>query len=687
MAGGIMKVRRCLAALGAAWGVSLCGQLSCSDATGSLDDGGVDASADASSQDAMTGKTHDAGRRDARDSGVLPDASHDAVPDATRDAPHDVNLETSRDGSVDATCDVSLDATRDASRDVPGDVTRDAPGDATLDTNHDGSRDAPRDVLRDASRDASRDTLHDAPLDTLRDAAADAPFDAGPPSLVALSVSEPSSTDASPPNALIPQFSPSIYDYYVRCTAGTNALTVSMTASAGAMSRLVQPIVSPSAPQQTLSVSVTEGEAVVAEAMDGTAVTEYWVRCLPHDFPHLLWKPHADAGTPSAGYYLLGTAQPTTGCYSMVLDTNGVPVWYVPSPTSSMGWCVYDVDNVVSGAVSFYSTSDTPEDFEIHQLSPLVTTMLAADGLDVARHELLLLANGDYLVLSTPQQIVDLTGMQFPLPDGGVETLSGRQRITACNLLELAPDGSAVWKWAATDHIDPVKESVDPILTAGTTKLVFDPFHCNSIDVDPTNGNLLVSARQMDSVFYIEKSTGRVLWKMGGAAYNKDGATYVSVADPFVLQHDARFQPDWSPVCNGGTGHISVFDDESQGTRPARAVVYDVVVGTGDGGVVDAGECCDAGPTDGGAAGTATVTWQYGAATSSASMGSFRTLPDGSRVIGWGAMPSAAMTELDPQGNDVLDFRFTDGNTSYRAIKVPLSAFDLGVLRSAAGAQ
>jgi hypothetical protein len=451
------------------------------------------------------------------------------------------------------------------------------------------------------------------------------------------------------------------------------------------MSLLLQPIASPSASQQTLSVSVTENQAVVAVATRDTAVTEYWVRCLPHDFPALQWTPHAAAGTPAPGYYLLGTAQPTSGCYAMVLDDDGVPVWYLPSQTASDGWCVFDVDSVVSGAVSFYASSDVPEDFEIHELSPLATTTIASDGLMVGRHELRLLANGDYLVTSCPKETVDLTGLQLPAADGGVETLSGPQTIMTCNLLELAPDGSAVWQWKGTDHLDAVKESVAPTLIQDGSGMVVDPFHCNSIDVDQTNGNLLVSSRRMDSVFYVEKSTGTILWKMGGTAYNKDRARYVSVADPFVLQHDARLQPDWSPRCNGGTGHISVFDDETGEARPARAVVYGVVVGSADGGVSDGGECGDGGLLEGGIAGTATVAWQYATTSPSLSMGSFRILPDGSRVIGWGLIQGEGFTELDPEGDDVLDLDFSDGNTSYRAIKVPLGAFDLGVLRSTAG--
>jgi hypothetical protein len=253
----------------------------------------------------------------------------------------------------------------------------------------------------------------------------------------------------------------------------------------------------------------------------------------------------------------------------------------------------------------------------------------------------------------------------------------------ACNLVEFAPDGTVVWTWNATDHFDVLADSLAPqFLPYGpNASLVVDPIHCNSIDVDPANGNLLVSARQLNSIFYIERSTGKVLWKMGGAHASKDGATYVAVADPFVQQHDARFQPDWSPSCNGGTGHISLFDDQSYEVPPARAIVYDVAVGAGD-----AGSTTDSGCSDGGAtAGTATVAWQFAGTGPSLAMGSFRILPDGSRIIGWGDIPGAGFTEVDIHGDDLADLTFPDGNTTYRALKVPLGAFDLAALRSSAG--
>jgi hypothetical protein len=66
-------------------------------------------------------------------------------------------------------------------------------------------------------------------------------------------------------------------------------------------------------------------------------------------------------------------------------------------------------------------------------------------------------------------------------------------------------------------------------------------------------------------------------------------------------------------------------------------------------------------------------------------MGSFRISPDGSRVIGWG-INANCFTEVDEKDHDLLDFAFHEVDT-YRAIKVPLTQFDLEVLRKTAGTQ
>jgi hypothetical protein len=518
-------------------------------------------------------------------------------------------------------------------------------------------------------------------------------MDSEVPYLSALTVS---GTGSSSTIALVPPFSASINDYYVRCAAGVNALSVAMTASPGAETQLVQPTKSGLLPTQTLPVSVDEGGAIVATANKGTTEVEYWVRCLPSDFPTIRMEKHPEAGAPPPpGYYLVGNKRYLkVGAYLMVIDSNGVPVWFlrdpVPPPNSLL-----DVENIIPGAISFLP-NEPGYPFEIHFLSPESNRYVGMPLASLDNHELRYLStNGHYLVFDHPVTTgVDLTGLAIKFKDGGVEPLGPNSNIQNCVVVELDSTGAnVVWTWTATDHFDVAQASTFPQVgvdnvTGPDGGAVVDPFHCNSIDVDPANGNLLVSSRHMDSVFYIEKSSGRVLWKMGGTTNTKDGARYVSVADAPLRQHDARLLPGWSATC--GVGQVSMFDDRTQAVGPMRGVIYDVQAGPPpDGGSsdCDGGAFADGGVTDAGTSGIAKVAWQYTRPGTSSAMGSLRIL-DSFRVIGWGAplaSSTPAFTEVDPAGHDLLDFYLPPEVFSYRAVKIPLTAFDLSVLRATAG--
>jgi hypothetical protein len=502
-------------------------------------------------------------------------------------------------------------------------------------------------------------------------ASSDAGGEDGPPSLqlLALDVSSTAGSGASPPLEMTPPFSPDVFDYYVRCKAGKNALTVSMKAPEGALSGLSQPITSHLASSQTIPLSVEENQAIVAVARAGHASTEYWVRCLPHDFPPIQWAPHPEAGVPSAGYYLVGNSEPPGSVgYAIVLDGHGVPVWYAVHQTAGED----DVDDVVPGAVSFVPTIDA---FEIRDFGHSTTTYVAPSGTVLDMHELRLLPNGDFLVLSNPVRTgVDLSGAHAALPDGGVESLGPNSSILDCDVVEFEPNGHVVWTWRGSEHLDPARETVIPTVQAESDGgVIVDAFHCNSIDVDPGNGNLLISARDMDSVVYMDRSTGTVLWKLGGNSYNKDGARYVPLEDAFYGQHDARILT-WSTNC-GGAGTLTVFDDHSGMPGPARGIVLNVVVGS------SAAAGCDV------VSPSATIERQYVGTSNSGSRGSFRIGADGSIVIGWGDSDTRGLilSEMDSEGHDLLDVYFTNAEFSYRAVKAPSSAFDLGVLRSNAG--
>lgn len=463
------------------------------------------------------------------------------------------------------------------------------------------------------------------------------------------------------PLTLSPAFDPSIFDYSVRCAAGTNNLTIAMAAVPNGKVRLIGPTVGHRASAQTIEVPVLVNQAAVVEAADAQGRTaSYWIRCLPPDFPAISATLHPAAGVPTPGWYVIGNGLAPAGAarYAMILDTHGTPVWYKRAAGNAQ-----NVTPVGPNAVAFLPTAtggfgtDPNGRYDVYDLlsrSATPTSAIRTVGTPTDLHELQTLPNGDHLMLSYPlKRGVDLTGLP------GAPSAGPNSTIADCVVQDVDRQGNLVWQWTASDHFDPITETTSPAPTVVGAETVYDVFHCNSIDPNP-NGNVLVSARHLNAVFEIRRSDGKVLWKMGGTPANHDGAAIIAFTnDPLngiVQQHDARYLPN---------GHVSVYDNRAN--ESARAVEFAVDL----------------------AAKTATPVFSYSQPESQASccMGSFRTYPDGHRVVGWGYLlfQGRAFTELDAAGNDVLDIGLAVGNATYRAVKVPPTFYDTATLRLTAG--
>ena len=466
---------------------------------------------------------------------------------------------------------------------------------------------------------------------------------------------------------LTPAFSQTISDYTVRCSQGINSVTLQLTAANGGAIQ----VGSQSGQSISIPVSLIENQAVTLTAAGDR---QYWIRCLPHDFPALAVNRQASS-TP--GWYLTGNVVIGSGeqGYAMILNGNGTPVWYQKSALGAV--------NVEPGPnnTNTVAWDDFTDGYGIHQLDGSGVQPVTTVGTPADIHELQYLPNGNHVMLTNPVVTgVDLTSIG----------LGTNQTIGDCDVQELDPDGKLVWQWRAyVDHHVDASESVEHPLVPVPGGTAYDLFHCNSVDVSST-GDVMVSARHMNAVFLINASgtnTGVVkddiVWKLGGTATNKDGAKILQIVgdDEATIygQHDARFLPppnsQWQ--CPGVLPCISLYDDHSFGPGPARALEYQVDLPNGN----------------------ANLEWQYKAPTSttvaenSAATGSFRRYPDGDSLIGWGIMSgadfglpgNAGFSEVDQSGNLLWELSFPAGDALYRAIKVPISRFDINVLRQTAG--
>jgi outer membrane protein assembly factor BamB len=460
---------------------------------------------------------------------------------------------------------------------------------------------------------------------------------------------------------LRPAFSPAIHDYALRCGAGPNRITLSMGAVPGGAVRVVAPFTTQRTASRTLPLTLSANQAVVVEGSDAQGATaQYWIRCLPADFPTITATPHADVGQPTPGWYLAGNIANGQGvaAYAMILDRHGTPVWYRRTATNALDVASFARNTVSymeqSGALGFIT--DPNASFDVHALGVGLVKRIRAVGMPTDLHELLELPNGNHLVLAYPlKRGVDLTGLAADPPPGPNST------IADCVVQEVTPQGELAWEWRASDHSDIPAENQNPGKLVLNGETIYDVFHCNSVDVTPA-GDVLLSIRHYNAVILIRRSDGQILWKLGGSPVSESGATILEVtndAQPIRLQHDARILPN---------GNISLFDNQAPTRAPARAVEYSLDL----------------------ASGTAQRVFEYVNPTGRASLatGSFRRYSDGHSVICWGidaTFSGALLSELDTQGDNVLDISFGAPSGSYRALKVPPTRFDANVLRLTAG--
>jgi len=171
----------------------------------------------------------------------------------------------------------------------------------------------------------------------------------------------------------------------------------------------------------------------------------------------------------------------------------------------------------------------------------------------------------------------------------------------------------------------------------------------------------VVSLRHTDGVYRIDRSTGEIVWKLGGTP-TPESLSVVGdplSPDPFGGQHDARLHED---------GTLTVFDNGSLRDRPPRAVRYRIDEG----------------------AGTATLLEAVSepAASRAVCCGSARRSDSGSWVAAWGRGAPAfnPVSEFAPDGAPTFKLNFPD-TFSYRAHPVPPGELGRAALREGMDAQ
>jgi hypothetical protein len=438
--------------------------------------------------------------------------------------------------------------------------------------------------------------------------------------------------------APFPAFQTGVVDYVNRCDPASPT-TVQVNAPQGTTVSVngVPPR------SGSFTVNVTQGVGkrfTIAVTTNGTTTTHH-VRCLPEDFP--TWSSQK-TGSPQAAFYATTLADVFSPSYPVVFDTNGVPVWWLPKKSTFL---LEPLPNN-NFAIAKFTAGGGVEEYDVNGnvVRSLNTVGAGADWHDARR-----LPNGNYVLATGENRPCNLTSW-------GLGPLESCLYHVFQELQPPATPGAppvVVWTWDTSLHI-PVTETsphwrtpADPAFGGG-----YDPWHYNSIE--DTGDGFIISFRHTDAIYKIDKTTGTIVWKLGGSPRPESLQLMNDPHGGIIGQHDARLHAD---------GTVSIYDNGKPGQaqgRPPRAVRY----------LVNAGDK------------TATMTEQVsdGGVAESFCCGSARRLPFGNWVMGWGGTPE--VTENTPNGGRVFQL---SGNFVYRGIPLLSDQFTVEQFRAGMDAQ
>ncbi|MBN2591207.1 MAG: aryl-sulfate sulfotransferase [Sedimentisphaerales bacterium] len=365
---------------------------------------------------------------------------------------------------------------------------------------------------------------------------------------------------------------------------------------------------------------------------------------VPSDFPNLIVNQYGE----TAPGVLIGYFGSYNSDYYVVLDQSGYPLFY--SKTDQMSYPGVMFNGLISAQGYTYSNPSRAKGYTLKDETFTVVDSVELVGdytFDI--HDLKVLPNGHALLLGT-----------YPIPMDMSKLVSGGRpdaSITGNVIQEIDADKNVVFEWHVIDHL-PVLDSFHNL-----TAQSIDYAHFNSVSIDPFDNSLLISFRTTSEITKVSRSTGEVIWRLGGKGNqftfigeHEENAPYY-----FVGQHC---------IWRRRNGNLIFFDNgniQGGGVNPcdrtySRAVEY----------AIDETNM------------TATLVWEYRNTPdiSTPSNGRVQVLSNGNVFIDWGSatqnkasVPIA--TEVSPEGELVYEMFFDSYTKGARLQKYLWNSPDL----------
>ncbi len=250
-------------------------------------------------------------------------------------------------------------------------------------------------------------------------------------------------------------------------------------------------------------------------------------------------------------------------------------------------------------------------------------TIKAGDGLQADLHELVITSAGTALITAYQTTTTNLSSV------GG----HAKGPVYACHAQEIdLATGKVLFDWNSLSHVA-LDETYVGLPSGAEKGTPLDYFHINSIQV-LQNGNLLISARNTCALYQVDRSTGKVLWRLNG----KKSDFTMGAGSNFYWQHHA---------VPHASGLLTVFDDGASPPEEKQSRGLLLFMDTKRKHV------------------SLKQAYLNPAGFLAANQGSVQLLADGRVFVGWGNQPY--FSEFAPDGTLLMDGQLPLNVQSYRA--------------------
>ena len=331
---------------------------------------------------------------------------------------------------------------------------------------------------------------------------------------------------------------------------------------------------------------------------------------------------------PDEGYIFIDNRSAGQNSFNIIFDNNGWPVWYQQTNNDD----TRNMQVQSNGLLTLFSSTGSAKYIGLDSTYTQVAEYTAVNGYATDEHELQILEDGTYFLIGIRSNVVDMSRY----------VVGGRTNCTVSETIVqgFTPLGELIFQWRGWDNYD-ILDLVSDGLTG--SRISFP--HINAIGIDADN-NLLISCRHISEVTKIDRFTGQMIWRLGGA-HNQ--FTFINDSlNGFTTQHAIR---------NVGPNRYTLFDNGNYHPTPqSRGLEYELDI-------TDANSM------------TATLVWEHRGTPGEIStfMSNTQRLPNGNTLINWSNASLPKLTEVRPDGTKAFEMNWVNPYETYRTWRFPWS--------------